>query len=71
MDAPIVAIVHVAHGGRDSAFSHHGVGLAQQRFGDDAHLGARGGCFNGGAQARSTRADNQDIMFESLVLGHL
>ncbi len=32
MDAPVVAIVHVGHGGRDAAFGHDRVGLAEQRF---------------------------------------
>jgi hypothetical protein len=33
MDAPAVAIVHIAHGRRDAAFGHHGVGFAEQRLG--------------------------------------
>ena len=32
MDAPVVAIVDVAHGRRHAAFGHHRVRLAQQRF---------------------------------------
>ena len=71
MDAPVIAIVDVAHGGGDAAFGHHGVSFAEQRFGDDADLYAGSGSFNGRAQSGSTRADDQDIMFESLILGHL
>jgi hypothetical protein len=71
MDAPVVAIVDVAHGRRDSSFGHHSVSFAEERFGDDADLDAGSGRFNGGAQSRATCADDQDIMFEGLILGHL
>ena len=36
MDAPVVAVVHVAHGRRHAAFGHHRVRLAEQRFRDHA-----------------------------------
>ncbi len=71
MDAPVVAIVDVAHRRRDAAFGHDGVSFAEERFGDDADLDAGSGRFNGGAQSGATRADDQDIMFEGLILGHL
>ena len=38
MHPPVVAVVHVAHRRGHAAFGHHGVRLAQQRFGDDASL---------------------------------
>ncbi len=40
MDAPVVAIVHIAHGSRHAAFRHHGVGFAEQRFADHSDLDA-------------------------------
>ena len=38
MNAPAIAVVHVAHGRRHAAFGHHGVRLAQQRFADQTRL---------------------------------
>ena len=46
MDAPVVAIVDIAHGGRDAAFRHHGVGFAEQGFGDYADLDSGRGSFD-------------------------
>ena len=63
MDAPVVAVVDIAHGGRDAAFRHHGVGFAEQRFGNDADLHSRRGGFDGRPQTRATGADHQHIVF--------
>ncbi len=58
MDTPVVTVVDVTHGGRDTAFRHHGVRLAEQRFGDHADGNSCRGRLNGRAQARATRADH-------------
>ena len=52
MDLPVVAIVHIGQRGRDSAFRHHGMGFAQQRFANHADRHARGRRFDRRAQAR-------------------
>ncbi len=70
MDAPVVAVVHIAHRGCHSALRHHGVGLAQQRFADHADGDSAGRGLDGGAQSRTARANYQDIMFEGLIFGH-
>ncbi len=61
MNAPAVAIVHVAHRGGHAAFGHHGVRLAEQALGDDTDLYSRGGGLNCGAQARTSRAHHQHV----------
>ncbi len=70
MDAPVISVVHVAHRGRHSALRHHGVGFAQQRFADHANGNSTGRGLDGGAQSRAARANDQDIMFESLIVRH-
>ena len=59
MDAPVVAVVDVAHRRRHAAFGHHGVRFAEQRFADHADFHARAGRFDGSAQTRAARADHQ------------
>jgi hypothetical protein len=70
MHPPTVAIVDVAHGRGHSALGHDGVGFSQKRFGDDRGLGAFGGRFHGGPQARAARSDNQYVVFMRQVFGH-
>ena len=71
MGVPVVGGVHVAHGRGDAAFGHDGVGLAQQRLADQADLGSVRQCFDGGAKARASGADDQDIVFVGFVfVGH-
>ena len=41
MDAPVVAIVDIAHRRRHAAFGHHGVRFAEQRFADQSDFDAR------------------------------
>ncbi len=67
MHAPVVAIVHIADGGRHAAFRHHGMGLAEERFANHSHLDTPGRRFDGRAQPGAARADHQHIMFEGLV----
>ncbi len=70
MHAPVIAIVHVAHGRRHAAFRHHRMRLAQKRLGDHSGLASGGGCFNGRAQPRAARADHQHIVFVNRKLRH-
>ena len=69
MDAPVVAVVDVAQRRRHAAFGHDGVRLAQQRFADQPDLDARRRGFDGGAQTRAARADDQDVVFKGFVIG--
>ena len=71
VDAPAVAVVDVGEGGGDASFSHDGVGFAEQGFADDSDFCAGGGGFNCGAQTCAACADDQNIVGESLELGHL
>ena len=41
MDLPVVAIVDVGERGRNAAFGHHGVRLAEKRFADEPDRDAR------------------------------
>src|SRR5581483_12423875 len=68
MGAPVVSGVHVAHGGGDSAFRHHRVGLAQKRFANDAYACSPSECFNGRAKPGAARADDQNIMLVGFEL---
>ena len=63
---PVVAAVHVAEGGGDPALRHHGVRLAEQRLGDEAHAGARRRRLDGRAESGAPGADDQDVVFRYL-----
>ena len=63
MHPPVVAVVVVAHGRRHAAFRHHGVSLAEERFADQTDRDAGVGCgLDRGAQAGTTRPDDQDVV---------
>ena len=49
VDHPVVFGVHVAHRGGHAAFGHDGVGLSQQRLGNDADAQSSLLGFDGGA----------------------
>ena len=68
MDGPAVAIVHIRQRGRDSSFRHDGVGLAEERFADDADRDALRRSLDRRAQARAASADHQDIVFVCCVI---
>ncbi len=70
MDHPVVLGIDVSHGGRHASFGHDGVGLSEQRLGDDANFQATLFGFNRGAQSRATRPDDQDVVFVVFVGGH-
>ena len=69
MDVPVVAVVHVAHRRRHAALGHDGVRLAEQRFADQPDLHARRRGFDGRAQARAARADDEHVVFKCFVIG--
>src|ERR1700731_1851500 len=66
--SPAIGFVHVGHSGGDAAFRHYSVGFSQQRFGDYRYTRACGQAFNRRTQARSARANDQDIMFMGFIL---
>ena len=70
MNPPVVALVHIGQCRRDAAFRHDGMRFAEQRFAHYAHFDARGGGFNGGAQACSARTNHQHIVGEPLEFRH-
>ncbi len=70
MDAPVVALIDIAHRGRDAAFGHHGVGFAQERFAHDSNFYARGRSFHCRAQSGATRTDDQHVVFVCLIFRH-
>ena len=69
MNAPVVAVVHVAHRRRHAALGHDGVRLAEQRFADQPDLHARRRRLDGRAQTRAARADDEHVVFKSFVIG--
>ena len=66
---PVVGLVHVGHRRGDSAFGHHRVRLAEQRFANHADLRALRQRLDRGAKARAARADDQHIVFVGFVFG--
>jgi hypothetical protein len=69
MRSPVVVLVHVGHRRGQAAFSHHRVRFAQQRFADDAHLGALRQRLERGPKTSAARANNQNVVFVGFVLG--
>ena len=70
MDFPIVAIVHIRQRRRDAAFGHDGVRFAEKRFANQPDRNARRRRFDRRAQSRAAGADDEHVVFESLVVGH-
>jgi hypothetical protein len=70
MNAPVVAVVHVAHSRSHTTLSHDRMRFAEQRFGDYGNSYSRGRGLNGSAQAGASSANDQHIMFVRDVLGH-
>ena len=62
MHPPVVAVVVVAHGGGHAAFRHHRVRLAEERLADQTDRDAGVGGLDRGAQAGTTRPDDQDVV---------
>ena len=70
MHLPVVAVVDVGQGGRDSTLGHDRVRLAEQRLANYADAHACGGCFNRRPQTRSACADHQHVVIVCLVFRH-
>jgi hypothetical protein len=70
VDAPAVAIVVVGQGGGHPPLCHDGVRLAEERFADEADRHACACRFDGGAQSRATRADDQYVVVVARVDSH-
>ena len=70
VDAPVVAIVDVAHGGGDPALGHDGVRLPEQRLADQRHRNAGASRFDGGAQPCPAGTDHEHVVLVRLVLRH-
>src|SRR6187399_2515806 len=66
MDLPVVFGVHVAQGCRHTALGHDRMRLAEQAFGDDAGTEPLGAAFDGSAQASSSGADHEHVVFDGL-----
>ena len=62
MHLPVVAVVDVGERGRDAAFGHHRVRLAEQRFADETDARAGIGGFDRGAQACAAGADDENVV---------
>src|SRR5690242_1172135 len=69
MCAPVVGLIHVGHCGSQATFSHHGVGLAEQRFADHSHARALRQSLDCGSESSAARTNDEDVVFVSFVLG--
>ena len=67
VDLPVVFLPDIAHGRRDAAFGHHGVGLAEERLADQRGLDPAGRGLDGRAQPRAAGADDDDVVLVALV----
>ncbi len=65
--APVVGRIHVGHCSSDATLCHHGVGFAEQRLAHNADSNALRKGLNCGAQARTTSADDEHIVFVDFV----
>ena len=71
VDLPAVAAVDAGQGGRDPAFRHDRVGLAQERLAHQRRLRAQRGGLDRGPQPRPARADDQDVVLVMFVFIHV
>ena len=72
MEAPVVAVAHVAERRRDAALRRHRVAAGREHLGDRGDLQARLGEAEDRAQARAARADDDDVVgvIDELVIAH-
>ncbi len=70
VDLPVVLRPKVAHGGRDAALRHDGVGLAEQALADDRRPGSGIVGGDGRPEAGPAGADHDDVVIVTLVLAH-
>jgi hypothetical protein len=71
MDLPCIGWRDVAQRGRDPAFGHHGMGLAQERLADQADVRTAGSRLDGGAQTGATGSDDEHVVGSPLDLGRI
>ena len=69
VDLPVVLLPDVAHGRRDAALGHHGVGLAEERLADQRGPDPAGRGLDGRAQPRAAGADDDDVVLVSSSYG--
>lgn len=70
MDTPVVTVVDIGERGRDAAFGHHRMGLAEKRLADQSDFDSGGGSLDGGSQSGAARSHHQHIMSEGLKFRH-
>jgi hypothetical protein len=58
MHFPVVAIINIGQRGRDAAFRHDGVRLAEKTFANHAYRHAGRGCFDSCTQSRAAGTDD-------------
>src|SRR5258707_11309600 len=68
MSLPTVGGIHVSHGRGNATLRHDGVSFPEKRFADHTDRGALREGFDGGAQSRSTRANDENIVLARLVI---
>ena len=71
MHFPAVALVDIRERGGDATFGHDRVRFAKQTFANHPDRDAGRRRFNGRAQTRATRADDENVVLESFVIGHV
>src|SRR5438045_3551825 len=71
MDSPVVAIVDVSERGSDAALGHYRMGFAEQRFADETDPSAGVCCFDCCSESRAARTDDENVVRQRLVFGHL
>ena len=57
VNLPTISFVNISECGGDSAFRHHGMRFAEQRFANQADREIASGGFNRGAESGTSRAD--------------
>jgi hypothetical protein len=67
---PAVSRFDIREGRGDTAFGHYRVSFAEERLANEARLGPTGTRFNSRPQTRAASADDDDVVFEGLVLIH-
>ena len=70
MDFPIVAIIDVGQRGRDAAFRHDRVRLAEQDICKPSRPKRRPRTLRWPREARAAGTDDKNIVLESFVIGH-
>jgi len=67
VDLPVVLFPDIAHGRRDAALRHHGVGFAEERLADERGLDAGRARLHRLPAAPPPRPDDKDVVLVGLV----